>query len=107
MELTKEYCILTDDDAKLPPRRSSQNSMRSHKNPQIAVVHKANSCSTSATIMNNITITATNDANNDDLQNSDHINDNKKPSTALTTSNEQHENASKTANARNTAIEYG
>lgn len=46
-ELTKEYCILSDDP-KLN-RRSTQNASRTQRNPQqIAVVHKASSSSTSS-----------------------------------------------------------
>lgn len=104
-ELTKEYCILTDD-SKAPRRSTTQNLSRIHKNPQqIAVVHKASS--TSSNNSTNVPITATNDANHHDLHNNDHMNDNKKPSKALTPPIEHHESASKAANNKNTAIEYG
>ncbi|XP_070507000.1 TBC1 domain family member 22B [Chironomus tepperi] len=98
-ELTKEYCILSTDDPKLA-RRSAQNSSRTHKNPQqIAVVHKANS-SFSTSSNNNITITATIDANNHDLHNSDDTNDKRKLSTV-------YENASTSVNNKTSNIEYG
>jgi hypothetical protein len=63
-ELTKEYCILTDETK--PPRRPNPNIAKAHKNP-IAVVHRQSSstsppaittitteCATTSTANNNV-----------------------------------------------------
>ncbi|CRK92353.1 CLUMA_CG005931, isoform A [Clunio marinus] len=57
-ELTKEYCILTDDPK--APRRPNQNNARVHKNP-IAVVHRQ--VSTSSTFINTTNSATTSTAN--------------------------------------------
>jgi hypothetical protein len=65
-ELTKEYRILSDDPKLI--RRSSQNSSRTHKNPQqIAVVHKpsASTSANSINLTNSITPTTANICNNE------------------------------------------
>lgn len=106
-ELTKEYCILSDESKM--SRRSTQNSSRTHKNPQqIAVVHKANSA-TNSTSATNITLTATNiDANNHDIQIPEDINDkHKAPSSGrLATIPESASNAVNNKTSNNN-IEYG
>lgn len=50
-ELTKEYCIITEDKI---ARRSNQNIARAHKN-QIAVVHRHQASSSSSSALSNIT----------------------------------------------------
>lgn len=54
-ELTKEYCILTEDKI---ARRSNQNIARAHKN-QIAVVHRHQASSSSSALSNITTNSAT------------------------------------------------
>lgn len=66
-ELTKEYCILSDE-AKAS-RRLAQNLARAHKNP-IAVVHSSRHPATSSSALANITTTnsATTSTANNSLQ---------------------------------------
>lgn len=62
-ELTKEYCILSDDTKMT--RRANQNIARALKNP-IAVVHRHQASSSSSSALSNITINSatTSTANN-------------------------------------------
>lgn len=64
-ELTKEYCILTDDKI---ARRASQNMARAHKNP-IAVVHRHQNSATSSSALTSInTNSATTSTANNTLE---------------------------------------
>lgn len=63
-ELTKEYCILTDETK--PPRRPNQNIAKTHKNP-IAVVHRHIS-STSPPALSSITDSATTSTANNNIE---------------------------------------
>ncbi|KAG5671738.1 hypothetical protein PVAND_001918 [Polypedilum vanderplanki] len=101
-ELTKEYRILSDDP-KLLIRRSSQNSSRTHKNPQqIAVVHKTSS-STSANsinLTNNITLSNTANINNN-------IESNQTDETNYREENEHQQKPSNSSSSNERSIEYG
>jgi hypothetical protein len=64
-ELTKEYCILTDETK--PPRRPNQNIAKAHKN-SIAVVHRQSSSTSPPAVTNIPTDSATTSTANNNIE---------------------------------------
>jgi hypothetical protein len=104
-ELTKEYCILSDDPKLI--RRPPPNSSRIHKNPQqIAVVHKPSSTSANSVNLTNITSTTTANINNNNDSPQTEATTNRKEETEHHLHNQKQQQQQGTSNSER-SIEYG